>query len=496
MRAPSRHVMWDKLFQISRDRKVSYQRQLREMIVSAILDDKLPLDLPLPSSRDLANHLGIARNTVVLAYQQLMDEGYLVARERKGYFIDKSMLDGRVSVTPRQSGEQHEPAWQSLLQLNPSAQVNINKPSDWKRYPYPFISGQLDPTLFPVADWRECVRQALSVSDIQDVTPDLVDTDDPLLLEQIQARILPRRGVWASRDQILITMGAQQALYMLSDLLVGANTRVGLENPGYPDARNIFSLKSTNVTPLDIDEHGLIPGAQVNRCDLVFTTPSHQSPTMVTMPIKRREQLLDDAEQHNFLIIEDDYESEINFVGEPTPALKCLDNNNRVIYIGSLSKTLAPGLRLGYMVASPELIREARSLRRLMVRHPPANNQRIVALFLSMGHHDSLIHRLSDTYRERWHIMGEALNRHLPESTRIPSFGGTAYWVAAPAGINTRLLRDQAREQGILIEPGDVFYQQNNPPQNYFRLGYSAIGAKQIEPGIKKLAALIHKLIN
>ena len=141
-------------------------------------------------------------------------------------------------------------------------------------------------------------------------------------------------------------------------------------------------------------------------------------------------------------MIEDDYESEINFVGEPTPALKSLDASERVIYVGSLSKTLAPGLRLGYMVAPQPLIEEARALRRLMVRHPPANNQRIVALFLSMGHHDSLIHRLSQTYKNRWQVMGAALNRYLPESTRIPSFGGTSYWVEGPAELDTRNSRN------------------------------------------------------
>jgi GntR family transcriptional regulator/MocR family aminotransferase len=496
MHSRGEQVMWDRLFRISRDRKVSYQRQLREMIVSAILDDKLPLEIPLPSSRELARHLGIARNTVVLAYQQLIDEGYLVARERSGYYIDKTMLDGRVRVEPLSfDGEHQPPDWKRHIKFHPSRQRNIVKPADWKKYPYPFLFGQLDPDLFPVADWRDCCRQALSVSDIREVTPDRIDVDDPLLIEQIQARILPRRGVWAARDEILITMGAQQALYILADLLIGKGTRVGMENPGYPDARNIFELKSPKMVSLAVDEHGVIMGKALNSCEFVYVTPSHQSPTTVTMPLERREQLLKQAESQDFLVIEDDYESEINFVGEPTPALKSLDASERVIYVGSLSKTLAPGLRLGYMVAPKPLIDEARALRRLMVRHPPANNQRIVALFLSMGHHDSLIHRLSQTYAERWRVMGEALNRYLPESSRIPSFGGTSYWVEGPATLDTRLLKERARAAGILIESGDICFIQKDPPQNFIRLGYSSISAGRIDTGIRKLADLIHAMV-
>ena len=496
MQNRSNQIMWDRLFRISRDRKISYQRQLREMIVSAILDDKLPLEIPLPSSRELARHLGIARNTVVLAYQQLIDEGYLVARERSGYYIDKTMLDGRVRVEPLKfEGEHSPPDWKRHIKFYPSQQRNIIKPVDWKKYPYPFLFGQLDPGLFPIADWRDCCRQALSVSDIQDVTPDRIDIDDPLLIEQIQARILPRRGVWASRDEILITMGAQQALYILADLLIGKGTRVGMENPGYPDARNIFELKSPQMVPLTVDDQGVVANSDLSSCEFVYVTPSHQSPTTVTMPLARREQLLKQAEQNDILVIEDDYESEINFVGDPTPALKSLDASERVIYVGSLSKTLAPGLRLGYMVAPRPLIDEARALRRLMVRHPPANNQRIVALFLSMGHHDSLIHRLSETYKNRWQVMGEALNRYLPESSRIPSFGGTSYWVQGPAGLDTRELKERARAAGILIESGDICFMQENPPQNFIRLGYSSISAKQIEPGIRKLAELIHSAV-
>ena len=489
-------IMWGQLFQLSKDRKIGYQRQLREMIVSAILDDKLPLDIPLPSSRELARHLGIARNTVVLAYQQLIDEGYLVSRERSGYYIDKTILNGRVRVEPIRFDDSHKPPdWEQHIKFHPSRQRNVIKPVDWKEYRYPFIFGQLDPALFPVTEWRECCRQALSVADIQDVTPDRIDADDPLLIEQIQARILPRRGVWAARDEILITMGAQQALYILADLLLEKGSRVGIENPGYPDARNIFALKSPEVVPLDVDEHGVIPGKKLNACEFIYTTPSHQSPTTVTMPLERRKALLEQAEKCDFLIVEDDYESEINFVGDPTPALKSLDGNERVIYVGSLSKTLAPGLRLGYMVAPKALIEEARALRRLMVRHPPANNQRIVALFLSMGHHDSLIHRLSQTYKHRWQVMGDALNHHLPESSRIPSFGGTSYWVEGPVNLDTRQLKEAARDAGILIESGDICFMQERPPQNFIRLGYSSISANRIEPGVKALAQLIHKMI-
>ena len=234
-------MMWNRLFKLSRERKVSYQRQLREVIVSAILDEKLPLEMPLPSSRQLAKHLGIARNTVVLAYQQLIDEGYLVSRERSGYYIDKAILSGRVKIKPLiHPDDAVQPDWDHHIKFRPSRQRNIVKPVDWKKYQYPFLFGQLDPALFPIADWRDCCRQALSVSDILDVTPDRIDTDDPLLIEQIQARILPRRGVWASRDEILITMGAQQSLYILADLLINRDSRIGIENPGYADARNIF----------------------------------------------------------------------------------------------------------------------------------------------------------------------------------------------------------------------------------------------------------------
>jgi GntR family transcriptional regulator/MocR family aminotransferase len=488
--------MRDQLLHLSRNSHSSLQGQIREMLVSAILGGHIPAGSALPSCRKLAIRLGVARNTVVLAYQQLVDEGFLTARERSGYYVSEDILAGRVlgPQLPAQRGVAGLD-WNRRIRFQPSKQRNIVKPRDWQNYPYPFIYGQFDPALFPIADWRECAREALSVTAIRDWARDSIDRDDPLLIEQIHTRVLPRRGVWASTDEILVTLGAQQALYLVASLLMSLDNTVGIEEPGYPDARNIFAIKTSRLTPLPVDQAGLIVDERLNACDYVYVTPSHQSPTTVTLALQRRRQLLSRAAEHNFVVIEDDYESETNYVGDPTPALKSLEGGERVIYVGSLSKTLAPGLRLGYLVGPSALIREARALRRLILRHPPANNERTVALFLARGHHDSLVRRLSHAYKDRCQTMGDALACHLPDSARMPTFGGTSYWVKGPPGLDADALQQEALQHGILIEPGNVHFMAEDGPLNYFRLGFSSIPVDRIEPGIRKLAELVHRLV-
>lgn len=487
------NMMWGRLIELSPRSDKSLQRQLREQLVSAILGGHISTDQPLPSSRELARNLDIARNTVVLAYQCLVDEGFLLARERSGFYVNGEILSGLAREGHAADTEEAAPPdWERRFKFKPSTQRNITKPQNWDTYEYPFIYGQPDAALTPINDWRECCREALSVSSIQETARDLVDHDEPLLVEQIINRVLPRRGIWAEKDQLLVTMGAQQALYLLANLLIGESTRVGMEDPGYPDARNIFRKHSSQVVGLPVDDDGLIVKTGLGGCDYLYVTPSHQSPTTVTMSIERRTSLLQQAAQTDCLIIEDDYENETNYLGPPTPALKSLDRNDRVLYIGSLSKTLAPGLRVGYLVGPPALIREARALRRLMVRHPPANNQRIIALFLSLGHYDSLIHRLTQSYHARWLALGEALTAHFPNSFYPPTFGGTSYWIRGPANLDAEELLSRALKEGIVFEPGNVFFLSDDPPKNYFRLGFSSIPSEHIEPGIRKLTGLIN----
>lgn len=491
--------MWPELFRLSAATGYSLQQRIRETLVAAILDGRLPPDTPIPSSRELARQLGVARNTVMFAYQHLVEEGFLIARERSGYFINPdiqpAVADGeREPATGSERGSEVD--WHARMRVRPSEQRNIVKRSNWRQFEYPFIYGQVDPEHFPLNAWRECYRQALSVQAVSSLVRDQMDADDELLVEQIQTRVLPRRGIWVNRDEILVTLGTQNALYLLAELLIGPRDTVGIENPGYPDARNIFSLKTRTLHPLPVDEHGIVVDERLRVCDCVFVTPSHQSPTTVTLPLERREALLRMASESDYLIIEDDYESEVTFDCGPTPALKSLDHDGRVLYLGSLSKTLDPGLRMGFLVGPPELIREARALRRLMLRHPPANNQHAVALFLSLGHHDSLIQRMIHEYRERWEAMGAALDRELPEATHSPSSGGSSYWVKGPPGLDARELAQAAAAESIFIEPGHVNFFGPHPPLEYFRLGFSAIGHERIAPGVEKLSRIIRRQLD
>ncbi|MGH8800667.1 MAG: GntR family transcriptional regulator, partial [Casimicrobiaceae bacterium] len=215
-------VMWKQHFQRSSEGGPSLQGRIRSMFVSAVLDGQLPCDTPIPSSRELAEAIGVARNTVVLAYQQLADEGYLISRRRSGHFVNPAILGSRLESHSRDGDPppSARPGWNARFRFRPSLQRNIVKPADWQKYPYPFIYGQFDPAMFPIQDWRECCMKGLSVLGIHDWASDLIANDDASLVEQIRSRVLPRRGVWATADQIIITVGAQHALYLLADLLM------------------------------------------------------------------------------------------------------------------------------------------------------------------------------------------------------------------------------------------------------------------------------------
>lgn len=485
--------MWSQLVSLEARDDIGLQKQLRSVLSKAILDGKISVDMPLPSSRHLSHLLGISRNTVVLAYQSLISDRIIVSREREGYFVNPEVLTGRVVVSQTPIAVGATPEWLARFRIEPSRQRNIAKPQRWQKFKYPFIFGQGDPALFPVADWRECLRQAMSLSSIAQEGLDRVDRDDERLVEMIRSRLLPGRGIWVAPENILVTLGAQNALFLLAQLLLRPTDTIGIEDPCYPDARNLFALHTSNVVPLPVDELGLDPDDRLNDCNYLYVTPSHQSPTAVTLSLPRREALLARACEKDIVIIEDDYEPEMNFSAEPSPALKSLDQNDRVLYVSSLSKWLAPGLRLGFMVGPAAMIREARALRRLQLRHPPALLQTAVALFIELGHHSSHLGNLRQAYRYRRQLLDQALSHHLPWAAKMPSAGGTAVWLRGPPHLDSGRLAEDCAHEGVLIEPGEVFFASDDAPRNYFRLGFASIVPELIDTGIERLARAADK---
>jgi GntR family transcriptional regulator/MocR family aminotransferase len=493
MASRSDSAIWSGLFRISAESGQTLQAQIRQAIVAAILDRQIAASLPLPSCRVLADRLGVARGTVVLAFQQLVDQGFLIARERRGHFVNPDVLATQVKTADRPTAALRKVDWSGRRRVTASAMPDVRPTENWIKASYPFVYGQFDPALFPTAEWRECNRMALAVLEIRNWAGDVVDRDDPLLIEQIQARLLPRRGIFANPDEIIVTLGAQNALYMLATLLMGRGAKVAMEEPGYPDARSIFRLSGAEVMPVPVDADGIDPSAIPQDAGYVFVTPNHHCPTMVALSEERRRALLADAERHDRIIIEDGYDSQLND-DAPQQALKSVDRSGRVIYVGSMSKTLAPGLRIGYIVADAALIAELRALRRFMLRHPPANNQRAVALFLSLGHHDALVRRLSTAFSDRRRRLTSALAAHLPEWRPVEAPGGTSLWLKGPVNADAHGIASAAAERGVLIEPGNRFFDRPEGRSRFMRLGISSIGLQHIEPGIRELAQAAGRL--
>ncbi|WP_319824889.1 PLP-dependent aminotransferase family protein [Thalassovita sp.] len=467
------------------------QAQIQQMIAQGILSGRFARGEKLPSSRKLALHLGVSRITVTLAYTELVASDYLASRGRSGFFVSDTAPEP--PAAPPQIASTDGVDWSRAIGQRFTGGATPERPQDWARFRYPFIYGQADPALFDHANWRLCALQALGQKDFAALTTDYYDKDDPKLIEFILRHTLPRRGIIARPDQVLLTLGAQNALWLAAQVLLTQRRVAAVENPCYPALRDILTQSRCHLVPVDVDANGLPPDA-IPPADVIFTTPSHQCPTAATMPLDRRHDLLRRARDMDALIVEDDYEFEMSFLSPPSPALKSLDADGRVIYVGSFSKSLFPGLRLGYLVGSEAFIREARALRASVLRHPPGHIQRTTTYFLSLGHYDAQIRKMGKVLADRRRVMEDAIRQHGLSIAGSGAFGGSSFWMRAPDGVDTRALAAQLADSGVLIEPGRPFFLGETPPTSYYRLAYSSIPAERISDGIALIARAIAEI--
>jgi GntR family transcriptional regulator/MocR family aminotransferase len=467
----------------------SLQQQIRMAVAEAILSGRFRTGDRMPSSRGLAQHLGISRITVTLAYADLVAQDWLAARGRSGYFVSEG--------APRQPGlaaaarGPEAVDYAALTGRRFSTAVALTKPPDWRSHPYPFLYGQADASLFDHQNWRLCALRALGKRDFGALADDWQERDDPALVDYIRRHILPRRGIAARAEEVLVTLGAQNGLWLAATVLLGPGRQAVVENPVYPGLRAILQQSGAEVRAVDVDEGGLPPEALPAGVDVVFAAPSHHSPTNATMPTARRRALLAAAAAQGFVVVEDDYEFEMSYLAPASPSLKSLDAEGRVIHAGSFSKSLFPGLRLGWLVGPESFIAEARALRVAVLRHPPGHLQRTAAYFLSLGHYEAQVARMKQAFRRRRQVMAEAIAASGLEIAAAGGFGGSSFWMRAPAGTDTEALAARLRRRGVLIEPGRAFFDPAQGPDNYYRLAYSSIPAARIPEGIAIIAAEI-----
>lgn len=473
-------------FFLNPDAQGTLQSQIQQMIAQGILSGRFGKGEKLPSSRKLATHLGISRITVTLAYTELLANDYLTSRGRSGYFVSDNAPEPPAFAPSDKQSDAVD--WTRAIGHKFTGGSAPNKPMDWAKYRYPFIYGQVDQSLFDHANWRLCALQALGARDFSALTADYYDQDDPQLIEFILRHTLPRRGIVARPEEVLITLGAQNALWLTAQILLTQRRTAAIEDPCYHALRDILTQSRCHVTPVPVDRDGLQPDLIKDGTDVIFATPSHQCPTSATMPHARRKALLERAHALEAIIVEDDYEFEVSFLGAPMPALKSLDEDGRVIYVGSFSKSLFPGLRLGYLVGSEAFIREARALRASVLRHPPGHIQRTTAYFLSLGHYDALVRKIGNAYQERREIMETELKNHGLQIAGRGVFGGSSFWMRAPDHVDTVALKRALKQKDVLIETGHPYFAAGAGKRNFYRLAYSSISKELIPEGVARIA--------
>lgn len=457
-------------------------RQVYDQVRDAIHAGALKPGGRLPSSRDLAGRLGVARASVVAAYDQLLAEGYAEGRTGSGTFVSKD-LSGVLDIRPTA-----EPAPQRPADLRAAPFTNMPPPSDQT-----FSNGRTLMDARALDAWAASTRRAL-----RNLSPAHFGYSEPAgdarLRSAVADYLRAARGVVCEPEQVVITTGAQHAVDLSIRLLLRSGDRAWLEDPGYAFTRHALTAAGAEVVPVPVDRSGLIVQAGVDAAPTAkaaFVTPSHQYPLGVALSMGRRLELIAWARQAGAWILEDDYASEFRYAGAPLASLQGLDGGERVIYMGTLNKALFPGLRLGYLVAPRALVEPFAALRRLADRQPPSITQAIALDFMESGQFAAHIRRRRLAYKAQRDALAEALDRRLGHVLEpdVPDQGMhlIAYFRDGRCDVEAEAL---AAARGVVARAITPLHQVLTPRPGLL-LGFTGFPAKAMDSGVARLASAL-----
>ena len=464
-------------------------RRLYAAICSSILEGSLKPAIRMPPSRDLAGELALSRNTVLRVYEQLQAEGYICTRTSSGTFVTDSVLDNldlRPDKEPAPSlPEDHSRLSTRCLELLGHASAS---PRQWGA----FIPGVPDVHSFPHRTLKKIqdrlTRRLRPELLTYDATGGLVE-----LKEALADYLRTARGVRCSPGQILITEGIHQALDLVTRGLCNPGDNAWTEEPGYWGIKNILRINAVNFSAIPVDEQGMVPpGPDEPAPKLIFVTPSHQYPLGSVMSLNRRRQLLFQARETRSWIVEDDYDSEFRFSGQPIPSLQGLEEDTPVIYIGTFSKTLYPALRLGYVVLPKPLAAPLKKMHNDLYRGGHLLIQAALAEFIREGYYAAHIRKMRQLYSRRRHTLVELIVSQLGEDFLGPygSNAGLHLILQLPVGTDDVTIAQQANSQGLLVRPLSRYYVMEEKRSGLL-LGFASIEEHEMAAAFTRLAGII-----
>lgn len=480
-------------------------RQIYDRLRTAILSGQLEPGQRLPATRTLASQLGISRNTVNIAYEQLLMEGYIESRVGRGTSVAQVIPETLLAVHSAELVPQPDQraALPQAISLIGRKMVQISgSPGLWatsgEGKPRAFSMGVPDLALFPYQIWARLIARHARHS-----LPDVSHYQDSAgyapLREAIAAHIGLTRGVRCTMDQVIVVAGSQGALDLSARILLNPGDVAWIEDPGYPGAYGALQAAGAHIAPVPVAADGIDVSARRScypQARLAYVTPSHQYPLGVTMGLARRLSLLEWASQANAWILEDDYDSEYRFSGRPLEALQGLDRANRVIYIGTFSKVLFPSLRLGYLVVPSNLIDVFLAARYFVDRHAPILEQMALTDFITQGHFMGHLRRMRAIYAERREALVTALESELGAlfEPHVPEAGmHLAGWL--PPDIDDMRAAQQAAIYGVDVNPISAI-STGSLQRGGLMLGYAAVNEREIHNGVQRLATALRSMMH